>query len=621
MIFKNCSFHNHLSGKKKSSHRILIVFSFILIVLFAILMNIYYLQVVFFSKYQLLSIKNHIKLIPFAPQRGIIYDRNGIPLAINRSSYQLEISSKNPKILNETISNIRKYINITDYDLENLKKNSYTNQYFNDILIKYELNAKELAYFVTNRSLFPGINVKKCEKRYYPFGKTLSHVIGYTAKINDQDVSYLNKKAKTSNYIVTKSIGKSGIEAYYEDMLHGRIGYEEIEINGSGNQIRVINKKPPISGNDIYLTIDLKLQQYIEKIIENKGRISVIATDPQNGEILAMVSNPSFDANLFAQGISNKNYQVLLEDKDLPLYNRVTQAVYPPASTVKPYLALTALEAGMLNKHTNIFDPGWWKIPGSKKYYNDWKKPGHGYLNITKSIEESSDTFFYQIAYNMGIDYISEWMIKFGFGKGTGIDLPQEKTGKMPTREWKHNYLKKSWYQGDTIPIGIGQGYWTATPLQMNKALIILINNGIIKIPHILHSIDQTNARIFYNKPFSNNSIKCNPNYWHIVKDAMYGVANRTNGTGYQSFADAPYKIAAKSGTAQIFSLKERETYNSYTLSENLRDHKLMNAFAPYKKPCIAVTIIMENSNSNYKIGEIMRHILDFFILHKKSID
>ncbi|PPI88042.1 penicillin-binding protein 2 [Candidatus Pantoea edessiphila] len=616
MIFKNNNFRNYYNTKKILTYRALIAFFFILAVLFTILINIYYLQVVRFKEYKLQSIKNHIKLIPIAPVRGTIYDRNGIPLAINRISYQIAITSKNTNNLNKTILNLRNILHFTDSDLKALQKDSIANSYFNDVPIKRKLNKKQLSYFTTKRYLFPGIIIKKYQTRYYPFGSTLTHVIGYVSNINDNDMSYLKKTNKSYNYIATKNIGKLGIEAYYEDLLHGEVGFEEVEVNSSGNKIRKLNKQLPMSGNDIYLTIDLKLQQYIEKLILNKGRIAVVASNPQNGEILAMVSIPSYDGNLFVNGISSKAYNILLKNKDLPLYNRAIQAAYPPASTVKPYIALTALDAGIITKNTTIFDPGWWKMPGSRKYYRDWKKLGHGNLNITKSIEESSDTFFYQIAYNMGIDYISKWMTKFGFGQYTGIDLPQENKGNMPTRNWKTNRFNTIWYQGDTVPIGIGQGYWTATPLQMNKAMIILINNGVVKVPHVLRSIGKKNSKMVYNEPFSMNVIHSNSDYWNIIKDGMYGVANRLNGTVHQSFVNTPYKAAAKSGTAQVFSLRESEIYNSRNIDESLRDHKLMNAFAPYDKPRIAVTIIMENTG-NYKIGSIMRQILDYFMLNK----
>ncbi|PPI86901.1 penicillin-binding protein 2 [Candidatus Pantoea edessiphila] len=616
MQFKNNNFRSYSSIKQILVNRTLITFFFILILFSAILVNLYFLQIVHFEEYQIKSMNNYIKLNPVAPRRGLIYDRNGIPLAINRSAYHLELVLKDFIKVNNKIPNIRKIFNITDKDLKKINKKSNMNTI---ISVAHELNEKQLYYFATNRYLLPNSYLKKDEKRYYPFGKTLTHVLGYVARINRKDREYLEKNKEKDNYIVDKNIGKLGIESYYEKILHGNSGYQQIKINSIGRKIKLLDERLPKSGKDIYLTIDIKLQQYIEKLLSNKGRIAVIASNPQNGEILAMVSTPSYDANLFINGLSTKSYNMLLQNKDLPLYNRAIQATYPPASTVKPYIALTALEAGIINKNTNIFDLGWWKMPGSKKYYHDWKKSGHGYINIIKSIEESSDTFFYQIAYNMGINYISQWMTKFGFGQYTGIDLPQENKGNMPTRNWKINRFHKPWYQGDTIPVGIGQGYWTATPLQMNIAMITLINNGVVKVPHILFAVKEAHSnKFYYNKPFSKNVIYSNFKYWSIVKQGMYGVANNRHGTAYQNFANAPYKIAAKSGTAQLFKLRKNETYNSHKINENLRDHKLMNAFAPYDKPRIAITIIMENSSNN-KIGKIMRQILDYFLIYKNK--
>ncbi|PPI88715.1 penicillin-binding protein 2 [Candidatus Pantoea edessiphila] len=613
------NFNNRNNGKNISIRRILIGFSFILIVLCVILVNIYYLQVINFKEYTIQAKKNYVKLIPIEPSRGTIYDCNGIALAINRNSYKIQFILKKIHDLNKTFLNLSKIFDLTDSDFKNLKKELIKGFNVIDIPLGSQVNITKLAKFTANKHLFPGVRIKKYQIRYYPFGKTLSHIIGYISNINNKDINNLTKIKKRDNYLGTKNIGKLGIEAYYEDVLHGNIGYRKIKINSRGYKLRELRKKPPISGNDIYLTIDLKLQQYIEKIVANKGRIAVIASNPKTGAILAMVSIPSFNANLFVKGISNKDYNILLKDKNFPLYNRVIQAIYPPASTVKPYMALTALNAGIISSDTTIFDPGWWKLPGSKKYYRDWKKSGHGYLDVIKSIEESSDTFFYQVSYNMGIDYINEWMTKFGFGKHTGIDLFQENIGNMPTRKWKVDNFQKPWYKGDTVPIGIGQGYWTSTPLQMNKALMTLINNGIVKIPHILHFITDINSNILYNKPFTKNAITSNSKYWNIVKYGMYGVANHVNGTAYHNFANAPYKVAAKSGTAQVFGLKKSEIYNSYKIQENLRDHKLMNAYAPYDKPRIAVTIIMENSNNNHKIGLVMRKILDYYLINKSK--
>ena len=356
------------------------------------------------------------------------------------------------------------------------------------------------------------------------------------------------------------------------------------------------------------------MQQYIETLLAG-SRAAVVVSDPRTGEILALVSTPSYDPNLFVDGISSKDYKALLSDENRPLYNRALQASYPPASTVKPYVAVSALSAGVINRNTSLFDPGWWQLPGSEKRYRDWKKWGHGRLNVTKSLEESADTFFYQVAYDMGIDRLSEWMTKFGYGHRTGIDLPQESPGNMPTREWKLKRFKKPWYQGDTIPVGIGQGYWTATPVQMNKAMMILINDGIIKVPHLLRATREGQAMVPYRQPPDAPIGDIHSGYWEIAKDGMYGVANRANGTAHKSFADAPYKIAAKSGTAQVFGLKENETYNAHKIAERLRDHKLMTAFAPYDKPRVAVTMILENGGAGPAVGTVMRQILDHIML------
>ena len=385
-------------------------------------------------------------------------------------------------------------------------------------------------------------------------------------------------------------------------------------MNNRGRVIRQLHEQSPQAGRDIWLTIDLKLQQYIETLLAG-SRAAVVVSDPRTGEILAMVSTPSYDPNLFVDGISGKDYRGLLNDENRPLYNRAIQASYPPASTVKPYVAVSALSAGVINRNTSLFDPGWWQLPGSEKRYRDWKKWGHGRLNVTKSLEESADTFFYQVAYDMGIDRLSEWMNKFGYGHRTGIDLPQESAGNMPTRDWKMKRFKKPWYQGDTIPVGIGQGYWTATPLQMNKALMILINDGVVKVPHLLRATREGRTMVPWRQPPGEPIGDVHSGYWEIAKDGMYGVANRANGTAHKSFADAPYKIAAKSGTAQVFGLKENETYNAHKIAERLRDHKLMTAFAPYDKPRVAVTMILENGGAGPAVGTVMRQILDHIML------
>ena len=469
----------------------------------------------------------------------------------------------------------------------------------------------QVARFAVNQFRFPGIEVKGYQRRFYPYGSALTHVIGYVSKINDKDVERLDKEGILPNYAATHDIGKLGIERYYESTLHGKTGYEEVEVNNRGRVIRQLHEQPPQAGKDIYLTLDLSLQIYIEKLLSG-SRAAVVVTDPRTGGILALVSNPSYDPNLFVDGISNKDYQGLLNDTNRPLINRATQGVYPPASTVKPYIAVSALSAGVITKNTSLFDPGWWQLPGSEKRYRDWKKWGHGRLNVTKALEESADTFFYQVAYDMGIDRLSSWMSKFGYGEYTGIDLSEERAGLMPTREWKQKRHKKPWYQGDTIPVGIGQGYWTATPIQMAKALMTLINDGTVKTPHLLQSTRIDGVLVPYKQEDSTQIGSINSGYWEIAKDGMYGVANRPNGTGRKFFEGTPYKAAAKSGTAQVYSY---ETYNASKVAEHLRDHKLMVAFAPYENPTVSVAIILENGGAGPAVGTITRQILDHILL------
>ncbi|CAJ0993033.1 peptidoglycan DD-transpeptidase MrdA [Pantoea sp. Nvir] len=620
MKLQSNAFRDYSTEQKIFVRRALIAFFGILVLSSILVVNLYHLQIIRFKDYSTRSNENRIKLVPVAPSRGIIYDRNGTALALNRTIYQTELLPEKVNDIKQTLQDLRPILDLTEEDIDSFEKERKRSHRFTAVPVKIGLNDVQVARFAVNQYRFPGVEVKGYQRRYYPYGATLTHVVGYVSKINDRDVMRLEKEGKWPNYAATHDIGKLGIESYYEDILHGITGYEEIEVNNRGQVIRQLHEQSPHAGRDIWLTIDLNLQQYIETLLSG-SRAAVVVSDPRTGEILAMVSTPSYNPNLFVDGISGKDYRALLNDENHPLYNRAIQASYPPASTVKPYVAISALSTGVINRNTTLFDPGWWQLPGSEKRYRDWKKWGHGRVNVTKSLEESADTFFYQVAYNMDIDRLSEWMNKFGYGQRTGVDLPQESAGNMPTREWKMKRFKKPWYQGDTIPIGIGQGYWTATPLQMNKALMILINDGVVKVPHLLRAIREGCSIVPWRQQLIESIDDVYSGYWEIAKDGMYGVANRPNGTAHKSFADAPYKIAAKSGTAQVFRLKENEIYNAKKIAERLRDHKLMTAFAPYDKPRVAVTMILENGGAGAAVGTMMRNILDHIILENKNTD
>ncbi len=592
-------------------HRVLVSVIGILLLSGVLLTNLCHLQINRVEDYRTRSNENRIKLVPIAPSRGIIYDRNGVPLALNRSIYQLELMPEKVKDLKSTLDALKPIVDLTDDDIVNFNKERLRSRRFTSIVVKAALTEVQVARFAVNQFRFPGIEIKIHQRRYYPYRSALTHVVGYVSKINEKDAERMEKEDILANYAATQDIGKSGIERFYESVLHGKVGYAEVEVNNRGRLIRQLREQPPQAGKDIWLTVDLRLQTYIEQLLAG-SRAAVVVSDPRTGGILALVSTPGYDPNLFVQGISSKDYQGLLKDPNRPLVNRATQGIYPPASTVKPYIAVSALSTGVIDKDTSLFDPGWWQLPGSEKRYRDWKKWGHGRLNVTKALEESSDTFFYQLAYKMGIDRLSEWMSKFGYGAYTGIDLAEERAGTMPTREWKQKRHKKNWYQGDTIPVGIGQGYWTATPVQMAKALTTLINDGDVKIPHLLLHTKINGASVLWQQKNQQKIDDIPSGYWEIAKNGMFGVANRPNGTGRKYFEGTPYKAAAKSGTAQVYSY---ETYNASKVVEHLRDHKLMMAFAPFDNPMVSVAIILENGGAGTAVGVLARQILDHSLL------
>ena len=582
------------------------------------------MQILNFSYYSTKSNNNRIEIIPIPPSRGMIYDRNGTPLAINNITYQLNIVPDKTKNLNEQFEQLKKIVDLTDEDIENFQKERRNYRAHRPVPLKENLTDKQIARFIVDQHRFPFVSIVKIQHRYYPYGASLTHILGYISKINAQDKQRLEEQNKASNYVATFNIGKMGIERYYEDVLHGTAGNEKVEVNSRGRIVRLLEQHPPQAGEDIYLSINLKLQLYIESLLAGR-KASVVAIDPNNGEVLAMVSMPSYDSNDFVGGISSKKYNELLNDPSKPLFNRALLGAYPPASTVKPFISIAALTEGVVSPKSVINDPGWWQLPGTERRYRDWLKWGHGRVDVLRAIEESVDTYFYQVAYDMGIDRLNLWMKKFGYGERTGIDISpnEESRAVMPSREWKMKRHKKSWLQGDTIPVGIGQGYWTATPMQMVKALSIMINNGKTFTPHFLLykksdiiNTNQNQPKIEPSKYVENNSlININPAYWALAKEGMHRVMFGSHGTARKVYADAKYQAAGKSGTAQVYGLKENETYNANHIPEHLRDHALFIAYAPYDKPKIALAIVLENGGGGSSNGgAVARKILDYYL-------
>nr|WP_216819504.1 penicillin-binding protein 2 [Gilliamella sp. N-W3] len=604
--------------------RALFAFVVIILLIFVLLANLADLQISNFSYYSTKSNNNRIEIIPIPPSRGMIYDRNGTPLAINNITYQLNIVPDKTKNLNEQFEQLKKIVDLTDEDIENFQKERRNYRAHRPVPLKENLTEKQIARFIVDQHRFPFASIVKIQHRYYPYGASLTHILGYISKINTQDKQRLEEENKTSDYVATFNIGKMGIERYYEDVLHGTAGNEKVEVNSRGRIVRLLEQHPPQAGEDIYLSINLKLQLYIESLLAGR-KASVVAIDPNNGEVLAMVSNPSYDSNDFVGGISSKKYSELLDDPSKPLFNRALLGAYPPASTVKPFISIAALSEGVVSPKSVVNDPGWWQLPGTERRYRDWLKWGHGHVDVLRAIEESVDTYFYQVAYDMGIDRLNLWMTKFGYGERTGIDISanEETRAVMPSREWKLKRHKKSWLQGDTIPVGIGQGYWTATPMQMAKALTTLINNGKTFTPHFLLykksdiiNTNQSQPIINPEKYVEPNSlVDVNPTYWALAKEGMHRVMFGARGTARKVYAGAKYQAAGKSGTAQVYGLKENETYNAHKIPEHLRDHALFIAYAPYDKPKIALAIVIENGGGGSSNGgAVARKILDYYL-------
>ncbi len=606
------------------ANRALVSFFGIVALMGVLVTNLYNIQVNQYQDYKTRSNDNRIKVVPIAPNRGLIYDRNGVLLAENRPVFDLEITPEKVKNMDATVAQLQTLFEITPEQIERFHRERKRTRRFKSVPILSQLTEKQVAVFSVNQYRFPGVEVSGTLKRYYPYGEILTHVIGYVSRINDRDMQRLSDEGKEANYQATRDIGKLGIEKFYEDMLHGTAGYQEVEVNSRGRVIRTLKFVPPVPGKDIVLNIDIKLQTYVHQLLDGR-RGSAIVLDPKDNGILAMVSSPSYDPNAFVHGISGKGYSDLLNDKNRPLVNRSTLGIYPPASTVKPFIAVSALQEGVVTPNTTRNDPGYWRIPNSDtRPFRDWLRWGHGRVNLVQSIEESVDTFFYQIAYDMGIDRLSNWMSMFGFGDYTGIDIFEESKANMPTRDWKMSRHKTPWYKGDTIPVGIGQGYWTATPMQIAKATSVLVNEGNVTAPHLLRATIE-NGEAFDSRELSDYvtypPIQNVPDrYWNLAKEGMRLVNHGKKGTARRSFTGMSYMTAGKSGTAQVFGLAEDQEYNADELAEHLRDHALFTGFAPFDDPKIIVTIVLENAGGGSSNGApVARRIFDKVLLDKDS--
>ena len=598
----------------------LMLSGFVIVVAFVVLLARFtWLQVVQREYYHTLAEANRISVVPVVPNRGLILDRNGEVLAANYSAYTLEITPSRVADLDRAIDELATVIDVSPRDRRRFKKLQEESKNFESLPIRTRLTEEEVARFAVNRYRFPGFEIKARLFRSYPQGEIASHAIGYIGRINDADVKRIDAAGLATNYKGTDHIGKLGIEGAYEKELHGITGSEQVEIDAGGRAIRSLERSEPQSGDNLFITIDLKLQKIAEDAFQDfKG--ALVAIDPRTGEILALVSKPGFDPNLFVDGIDPQNWDALNNSPDKPLNNRALRGQYPPGSTIKPFMALAALELHKRSPDFTISDPGYFSLAGVQHRYRDWKPGGHGLVNMHKSIVVSCDTYYYGLANELGIDAIHNFLSRFGFGSRTGIDIDGELAGLDPSQDWKWQRFGQKWYAGDTVSVGIGQGYMLATPLQLAAAVATIANNGVLVHPHLLKSVqDAKSQEVREWKPDGPpQTVAVKPENLAFVRDAMVDVT-KPGGTAAQTGAGAPYSIAAKTGTAQVVAMKQNEKYDEKRLKQEHWDHALLIAFAPADDPKIALAILVENGkHGGTTAGPIAREVFDYYLLGKK---
>ena len=596
--------------------RLMIAGAVVIVAFGGLLGRFVYLQLFQHRHYQTLAESNRIAIVPIVPNRGVMTDRNGIVLAQSYSAYTLEVTPSRVKNLDETIDELAGIVEVQARDRKRFKRLLEESKNFESLPLRTRLSDEEVARFAVNRYRFPGVEIKARLFRQYPFGEVASHVTGYISRINDKDVERIDSWNETANYKGSDYIGKVGVELAYERELHGTTGWEEVEVDAGGRAVRTLSRTPPTSGNNLRLALDIRLQQAAETAFGDR-RGALVAIEPATGDVLAFVSKPGFDPNLFVDGIDPVNWELLNESPDKPLLNRPLRGAYPPGSTIKPFLALAALTSGKRTAAQTIFDPGFYQIPGAAHRFRDDKPGGHGYVDMFKSIVASCDTYYYMLAGETDIDDTYAFLSKFSFGRKTGIDIEGELIGTLPSRAWKRERFKDKWYLGDSISAGIGQGYNSFTPVQQAQAIAIIANDGVALAPHLVKSVENVkdgSVRQIALQP--TQALNVRPEHLEVIKNALIGVPRE--GTSARAFVGTQYVSAGKTGTAQVYSLKG-EKYSA-RVDERLRDHAWYLAYAPADHPRIAIAVLVENGGFGAQAAApIARAVLDYYLLGQKT--
>jgi penicillin-binding protein 2 len=584
----------------------------VLAAIFLLSLRYVYLQVVSHDEFSTQSNSNRVRIVPVPPNRGLIYDRRGRPIAQNQPAYRLELVPEKVQDLEQTILALGEIIDLPESAIEKFQKTRSRYRVFDSVPLKFNLSEQEVARFAVDRHNYAGVDIVPYLARYYPYGDLLTHVLGYVARLDEEDL----RRVDAGNYRGTTHIGKSGIERFYEDELHGNSGIEKVETNAQGRVISVLERQDPVHGDDLILSLDVLVQQAAWDALGDRAG-AVVAMDPNDGSILAMVSKPSFDANDFVHGISNDDYSAILNAPNRPLFNRALLGGYEPGSTLKPFVGLAGLELGLVTPEKQVFSSGNYYMPGGSRPFRDWKDGGHGRVNFFDAIEQSVNTYFYQLALEMGIDDMHDQLAPFGFGERTGLDLLGENRGVLPSRPWKRGQYGLPWYPGETVIAGIGQGFNVVTPVQLVTALSALVNGGTRFSPRLLFASkragDEQAQRL--EAPVALQITAKNPENWAIVKEGMRRVVHGEKGTARAIKPDSGLQIAGKSGTAQVVAQTEESEKNNAQTAAHLRHHALFIAYAPFSNPQIVVATVVEHGGGGSKhAAPVSRAVIDAWL-------
>lgn len=589
--------------------RSLTAFCAVLLMLGILLSRYYTLQVSEFEIYQTASERNRVQLQPLPPKRGLIYDRHGVLLADNRPSYTLSLIVERVEDLDATLTTLGKLIEISDSDLERFHTRRGQRRPYEHVPLRFRLDDREQARIAVNRHRLPGVTIDAQLQRHYPHGELFAHALGYVGRINELELDAID----TANYRGTFHIGKIGIERRYEDTLHGTVGYQTVETNAHGRVLRVLERFDPVPGRDLTLHLDYELQRVAHAALAGQ-RGAVVAIDPLTGGVLALVSTPAFDSNLFVNGISMGDYADLRDSPDVPLFNRTVQGQYPPGSTVKPMMAMAGLAEELIDPEYTVPDPGWYRLPGDRRRYRDWilriRGPGHAAeVDLKMAIAESCDVYFYDLAHRLGIDTMHDHLRHYGLGQRTGIDTTAERSGVLPSTRWKREALNQPWYPGETLSVGIGQGYMLATPLQLAVATSIVATRGERRQPRLVRALDGRQQEAPMLEP-----VQADGAHWDAVVEAMREVVHGRRGTAKAISRGLDYEIAGKTGTAQVIGIAQDAVYDEDAIDERHRNHGLFVAFAPLQAPTIAIAVIVENGGGSSAAYPIARAVLDSWL-------